>query len=78
MARDGSHWPVDARTVRTKPPPTIPRREVIDELYDAVVDGHGPRHSGEWALATTEVCLALLQSAREGREIALQHQVACA
>jgi phthalate 4,5-cis-dihydrodiol dehydrogenase len=65
--------------VRTEslPPPTIPRREVIDELYDAVVHGRGPLHSGEWALATTEVCLALLQSAREGREIALQHQVAC-
>jgi phthalate 4,5-cis-dihydrodiol dehydrogenase len=70
----------DDSEVRTEslPPPTIPRREVIDELYDAVVHGHGPRHSGEWALATTEVCLALLQSAREGREIALQHQVACA
>jgi phthalate 4,5-cis-dihydrodiol dehydrogenase len=66
--------------VRTEslPPPTIPRREVIDELYDAIVHGRGPRHSGEWALATTEVCLALLQSTREGREIALQHQVACA
>jgi phthalate 4,5-cis-dihydrodiol dehydrogenase len=65
--------------VRTEslPPPTIPRREVIDELYDAVVHGRAPLHSGEWALATTEVCLALLQSAREGREIALQHQVAC-
>jgi phthalate 4,5-cis-dihydrodiol dehydrogenase len=66
--------------VRTEslPPPPIPRREVIDELYDAVVHGRGPRHSGEWALATTEICLALLQSTREGREIALQHQVACA
>ncbi|HYT97948.1 MAG TPA: Gfo/Idh/MocA family oxidoreductase [Casimicrobiaceae bacterium] len=65
--------------VRTEslPPPTIPRREVIDELYDAVVHGRAPLHGGEWALATTEACLALLQSAREGREIALQHQVAC-
>jgi len=60
------------------PPPTIPRREVIDELYGALVHGRRPHHSGEWALATTEVCLALLQSAREAREIALQHQLACA
>jgi phthalate 4,5-cis-dihydrodiol dehydrogenase len=58
-------------------PPTIPRREVIDELYDAVVHGRAPLHGGEWALATTEACLALLQSAREGREIVLQHQVPC-
>jgi phthalate 4,5-cis-dihydrodiol dehydrogenase len=59
-------------------PPTIPRREVMSELYDAVVHGRTPLHSGEWALATTEVCLALLQSANERREITLQHQIACA
>ena len=58
-------------------PPTIPRREVIDELYDAVVHAIEPRHNGEWALGTIEACLALLQSARERREIALSHQVAC-
>ena len=65
--------------VRTEslPTPAIPRREVIDELYDAVVDGRAPLHGGEWALATTEVCLALLQSANEKRELALQHQIAC-
>ena len=57
--------------------PTIPRREVIDELYDAVVHDIEPRHNGEWALGTVEACLALLQSARERREIALLHQVAC-
>ena len=60
------------------PPPVIPRREVIDELYGAVVHGRAPMHSGEWARATTEACLALLQSANEGREIALKHQIACA
>jgi phthalate 4,5-cis-dihydrodiol dehydrogenase len=66
--------------VRTEslPPPTIPRREVIDELYDAIVHDRPSLHSGEWALATTEACLALLQSASEEREIALQRQVACA
>jgi phthalate 4,5-cis-dihydrodiol dehydrogenase len=56
--------------------PDIPRAEVIDELYDAVVHGRPPLHDGEWAMATLEACLAMLQSAREGREIALQHQVA--
>jgi phthalate 4,5-cis-dihydrodiol dehydrogenase len=59
-------------------PPTIPRREVIDELHDAVVNGTRPRHNGEWALATIEACQALLQSARARREISLRRQVACA
>jgi len=59
-------------------PPTIPRREVIDELYDAVVNGIRPRHDGEWALGTIEACNALLQSASERREIILQRQTACA
>jgi phthalate 4,5-cis-dihydrodiol dehydrogenase len=55
-------------------PPAVPRAEVIDEFYDAVVHGQAPLHSGEWALATLEVCLAILRSAREGQEIALGHQ----
>jgi phthalate 4,5-cis-dihydrodiol dehydrogenase len=58
------------------PPPTVPRREVIDELHDAVVDRRHPTHDGEWGLATLEASLAILQSARERREIVLQHQVA--
>jgi phthalate 4,5-cis-dihydrodiol dehydrogenase len=57
-------------------PPAIPRVEVIDELVAAIVHGAPPRHSGEWALATLEVCLAILESSREGRDVALRHQVA--
>ena len=57
------------------PPPAVPRAEVIDELYDAVVDGRAPLHDGAWAMATLEVCLAMLRSAREGRDVALRHQV---
>lgn len=56
--------------------PDIPRVEVIDELYEAVVHDRPPLHDGAWAMATLEVCLAMLQSAHEGREIALQRQVA--
>jgi phthalate 4,5-cis-dihydrodiol dehydrogenase len=52
-------------------PPAIARMEVIDELYGAVVDGRPPLHCGEWGAATLEVCLAMLRSARERREIAL-------
>jgi len=58
------------------PPPEVPRAEVIDELYDAVVNGELPLHDGAWAMATTEVCLAILQSSREGRGVTLAHQAA--
>ena len=57
------------------PPPRVPRVEVIDELYGTIVSGHAPVQSGPWALATLEVCLAMLQSAREQRDVVLGHQV---
>jgi phthalate 4,5-cis-dihydrodiol dehydrogenase len=53
------------------PPPGVPRVEVIDELYAAVAQGRAPLHSGEWAMATLQVCLAILDSARQGKEILL-------
>jgi phthalate 4,5-cis-dihydrodiol dehydrogenase len=56
------------------PRPIVPRVEVIDELYAAVVHGIAPSHDGAWGLATLEVCLAMLESAREGRGVALAHQ----
>ena len=58
------------------PPPTIPRAEVIDELYAAVVHRTPPLHDGTWAMATLEVCLTMLQSSREGRDVTLAHQAA--
>jgi phthalate 4,5-cis-dihydrodiol dehydrogenase len=57
------------------PLPTVPRGEVIDELHAAVILGRPPLHDGAWGSATLEVCLAILQSSREGRDIALKHQV---
>ncbi len=56
------------------PAPSVPRFEVIDELIDAVVHGRRPIHGGPWAKATLEVCLAMLSSAREARDIELPHQ----
>ena len=53
------------------PPPKVPRAEVIDELYGAVVEGRAPIHSGESAMATLQVCLAMLESSRQGKEILL-------
>jgi phthalate 4,5-cis-dihydrodiol dehydrogenase len=56
------------------PAPKVQRAEVIDELYAAVIEGRPPLHDGEWALATTEACLAILQSAKEQREVPLRNQ----
>jgi phthalate 4,5-cis-dihydrodiol dehydrogenase len=58
------------------PPPAVPRAEVIDEIYRAVVDGVPPLHDGPWGTATVEVLLGMLRSAREGRDIALTRQLA--
>ena len=54
--------------------PIEPRVELL-ELYEAVVLGKPVYHTGEWGMATLEVCLALIQSAQERREIRLSHQV---
>ncbi len=55
--------------------PMVYRDEVIDELYDAIVHGTPVVHDGEWGMATMEVCLAMLASHAQGREIELRHQV---
>ena len=57
------------------PSPKIPRSEVVDELYETAMSGTPPLHSGEWGLATLEICLAILESARSGREMELRWQV---
>ena len=52
------------------------RRGELMELYNAVVLEKPIRHTGSWGMATLEVCLALMQSARERKEIYLKYQVA--
>ena len=47
----------------------------IDELAAALFEEQPVLHSGEWGMATLEVCLAIMQSAREHREIQLERQV---
>ncbi len=46
----------------------------LRELYDAIVYDKPIVHDGEWGMATLEVCLAVMQSGRERREIMLTHQ----
>ena len=57
------------------PSPRIPRAEVVDELHAASTSATPPLHSGEWGLATLEICLAILRSAKTGQEVELQHQI---
>ena len=52
------------------------RRAELEELYAAVVGGQRLWHDGPWGMATLEVCLAIMRSAAERREIMLNHQVA--
>jgi phthalate 4,5-cis-dihydrodiol dehydrogenase len=61
----------DATTFHPVDPPTVPRQGVIDELWSAVVDGRPPLHSGDWGLDNLAVCLAILRSSAEGREVAI-------
>ena len=50
------------------------RSSELQELYEAVTQDRPVYHDGHWGMATLEVCLAIMQSARERREIRLTHQ----
>ena len=51
------------------------REAELDELYQAVVNDRPVFHDGRWGEATLEVVLAIMQSAKERREIMMSHQV---
>ena len=51
------------------------REAEIEELYEAVIHGRPIFHDGRWGEATLEVCLAILDSSRQRKEILLSHQV---
>ena len=55
--------------------PGVAYNSEVDELCDAVMRDTPVYHDGRWGLATLEVCLAIMESARERREIYLQHQI---
>ncbi|MCL6598129.1 MAG: Gfo/Idh/MocA family oxidoreductase [Alicyclobacillus macrosporangiidus] len=55
-----------------------PHDQVVDEFCNAVQSGRPPLHSGRWAMATLEVCLAVLESGRTRREVTLSRQIAVA
>ena len=51
------------------------RAAELSEMYRGIVEGKPIFHDGRWAMATLEVCQAIIDSARESREIALTRQV---
>lgn len=59
----------ETREIVALPPPEVPRQGVVDEVWGAVVEGRPPVHDGAWGEANLAVCLALLRSSREGREV---------
>ena len=54
--------------------PAVPRSEVIDEIINVVCYDLPPSHDGNWALSNLEVCLAILESAKNAKEVALKYQ----
>jgi phthalate 4,5-cis-dihydrodiol dehydrogenase len=52
------------------------RRAELEEIYDAVVFGKPLWHDGRWGMATLEVVLAIIESARDRKEVRLSHQKA--
>jgi hypothetical protein len=54
--------------------PGISYNNEIDEMHDAIVQNRPVYHDGRWGMATLEVCLAIMESARDHREIRLTHQ----
>ena len=51
------------------------REAELREFHDAIVHDRRPFHDGRWGEATLEVCLGVLESARERREVYMSHQV---
>lgn len=56
---------------RNIPLSAVPRSEVIDELFEAVINGIRPLHDGAWARSTLAICIALLRSGNEQADVVL-------
>ncbi len=52
-----------------------PLKVELEDFYKAVNEDLPVAHDGQWGKATLEVCLGIIQSSREGREVVLAHQV---
>ena len=72
---DAGKKDVDVRGHRVGGTGTAQRRAELEEIYNAIVNGIPLAHDGRWGKANLEVCLALIRSATERKEIYLEHQV---
>lgn len=63
------------RRFEPAPPLVHPREEVIDALVQAVRGNRPPPQTGEWGLASLEICHAILKSAETRRPVRLEHQI---
>jgi phthalate 4,5-cis-dihydrodiol dehydrogenase len=54
------------------------RAAELFDLYQAITEDRQTMLDVRWGMATAEVCLAILQSSREHREIMLVHQAEAA
>ncbi len=55
-------------------PPYLGRAAELIELRDAIAEGRDVFPNGEWGKANLEICLSILTSARENRDVELSHQ----
>ena len=63
------------RSFRAAPHVERPRSGVLDALFAAIRKGVKPAQTGEWGLASLEVCHAIIESARTGQPLDLKLQV---
>jgi len=69
-------YTIDGRSERALPVDLDPRSLVLAEWYETIARRRAPLHDGRWGIANVEICLAVIESSRTGREIRLKHQVA--
>jgi len=58
-------------------PPFMDRAAELKKLYQAVVENKPAFSDGRWGKASFEVILAIYQSSREKKQVALKYQTAC-
>jgi phthalate 4,5-cis-dihydrodiol dehydrogenase len=72
---DGIYLYTDEGREELAVPPYIGRAAELIELRDALAENRDVFPNGEWGKANLEICLAILTSARENRDIELRHQM---
>jgi phthalate 4,5-cis-dihydrodiol dehydrogenase len=72
---DGIYLYTDEGREEIPAPPYQGRAAELIELRDALAEDREMFPNGEWGKANLEICLAILASAREQRDVVLRHQI---